>query len=83
MMKSLKYFVLFAALFGFGAGPALAQGKGSRAREEQPSNGSKADRGQSGEANSDRSNRAQSKREKSEGESANSDKGQSSNKRRR
>lgn len=83
MMKSVKHFVLFAALFGFAAAPALAQGKGSREREEQPS-GDKADRGKGGEASSDRSNnRAQSKREKNDGESANSDKSPSSNKRRR
>jgi hypothetical protein len=83
MSKSVKYFVLFAALFGLGAAPALAQGKGARGREEQPPSGAKADRGQGGEASSDRSNRAQSRREKSDGESANTDKGQSSNKRRR
>jgi hypothetical protein len=81
MLKSMKYFVLFAALVGFAA-PAWAEGKGSREREEQHS-GSKADRGQGGEANADRSNRSQSRRDKNGGESANSDRSQSSNKRRR
>jgi len=83
MMKSLRYCVLFAALLGFGAGPVLAQGKGSRAREEQP-RGPKVDRGEGGEARADRSNRAQSKRgSKNDGDKNNSDRDVPSNKRRR
>jgi hypothetical protein len=83
MMKSFKYFVLFAALLGFGAAPVMAQGKGSHAREEHP-NGPKADRSRGGEASTDRNERSHAKRgEKNDGSSTNSDRSPASNKRRR
>jgi hypothetical protein len=84
MKKSLKYLVLFAALLGFGAAPAWAQGKSARGRDDsREHSGSKADRGQGGEASADRSNRARRGRDKNDGDKSSSSDRDGSNKRKR
>jgi hypothetical protein len=84
MKKSVKYFVVFVALLGFGAAPAWAQGKGARGRDDAHGehSGSKADRGHGGEASADRSNRSRAGRDKNDEDKASSERG-TSNKRKR